>query len=92
MLQQRSLFGGQYQQGTPNANYANTSQVNHNISVSGPPTQSLFDSLRNEKNAVVDNSSFSQKQIINRQLNQSVAMNQSICDSYLNQSNLNVSR
>lgn len=99
ILQQRSLFGG-YQPSPPppptpqsNRNYANTSQVNHNVSMSGPPTQGLFDSLRNDKNAVTDgtmgnNASFSQNPA--RQFNQSV--NQSICDSFLNQSDLNTSR
>lgn len=33
----RSIFG--YQQSPPNQSFANTSQVNHNVSVSGPPTQ-----------------------------------------------------
>lgn len=59
-------------------------------------TQSLFDSLRVEQNSVMD-SSYCQKQqqaTAQRQINpnQSFAMNQSVCDSYLNQSNFNVSR
>lgn len=42
VLQQRTLFGG-YQQASPTHNYANISQINHNASVSGPPTQvSIF--------------------------------------------------
>lgn len=53
--------------------------------------QSLFDSLRVEQNSIMDNS-YSQKHAIGRQPNQSFAMNQSVCDSYLNQSNFNVSR
>lgn len=56
-------------------------------------SQSLFDSLRVEQNSVMDNS-YIQKQQAQRQINQnqSFAMNQSVCDSYLNQSNFNVSR
>lgn len=94
-LQQRTLFGGSsgsgaFQPNSPAHNYGNVSQLNHSINVSGPPTQSLFDSLRTEQNTVADQS-FSSKQMASRQLNQSVA-NQSPYDSYLNQSNLSVSR
>ncbi|XP_037936770.1 nucleoporin Nup35 [Teleopsis dalmanni] len=51
VLGQKTLFGN-YQQspscgGTPNFN--NTSMQNHNSSISGPPTQGLFDTLRNER-------------------------------------------
>lgn len=53
--------------------------------------QSLFDSLRVEQNSIMDNS-YSQKHAMGRQPNQSFALNQSVCDSYLNQSNFNVSR
>lgn len=91
VLQQRALFGAGNQPTSPSQNYANVSQITHTPSVAGPPTQSLFDSLRAEQSTVADQS-FSQKSLAQRQLNQSIAMNQSICDSYLNQSNFNASR
>lgn len=56
--------------------------------------QSLFDSLRVEQNSIMD-SPYSQKLATNQRQNnpnQSIALNQSVCDSYLNQSNFNVSR
>lgn len=84
ILQQKTLFG--YQQTPPSAQFGNVSQLSHNTSVSGPPTQGLFDSLRIEKNAVAENVSFSQK---GRQLNQT-SFNQSINDSF--QSDFNTSR
>lgn len=90
-LQQRTLFGGGgFQPTSPSPNYANVSQLNHSTSIAGPPTQSLFDSLRTEQNTVVDQS-FTGKPMPPRQLSQSIA-NQSVCDPYLNQSNFNVSR
>lgn len=89
IIQQRSLFGNP--SSSPH-NYANPLPINHNTTASGPPTQSLFDSLRIEQNSIMDNS-YSQKSAMGqRQLNQSLAPNQSYCDSYLNQSNFNVSR
>ncbi|XP_061389385.1 nucleoporin Nup35 [Musca vetustissima] len=52
-LGQKTLFGG-YQ--TPsvgqNANFPGTPIQNHNSSISGPPTQGLFDSLRSERNQI----------------------------------------
>ncbi|XP_073832539.1 nucleoporin 35 [Musca autumnalis] len=52
-LGQKTLFGG-YQ--TPsvgqNTNFPGTPIQNHNSSISGPPTQGLFDSLRNERNQI----------------------------------------
>ncbi|XP_075156744.1 nucleoporin 35 [Haematobia irritans] len=54
-LGQKTLFGG-YQQTPPiqqnAANFPGTPLQTHNTSVSGPPTQGLFDSLRNERNQV----------------------------------------
>ncbi|XP_031628967.1 nucleoporin Nup35 [Contarinia nasturtii] len=92
MIQQRSLFGSNNPTTSPHHNFPNTPQMSHNPIASGPPTQSLFDSLRVEQNSVVDNS-YSQKHAMGQRLpNQSFAMNQSVCDSYLNQSNFNVSR
>lgn len=56
VLGQKTLFGG-YQQTPPAmsqsmSNYAGTPMQNHNASISGPPTQGLFDSLRSERNQV----------------------------------------
>ncbi|XP_013115623.1 nucleoporin Nup35 [Stomoxys calcitrans] len=53
-LGQKTLFGG-YQQTPPiqqNSNFPGTPMQSHNTSISGPPTQGLFDSLRNERNQV----------------------------------------
>lgn len=54
-LGQKTLFGG-YQQTPPvpqNAtNFPGTPIQSHNSSISGPPTQGLFDALRNERNQV----------------------------------------
>lgn len=92
IIQQRSLFGSNNQTTPPHHNYSNAPPMSHNAATSGPPTQSLFDSLRVEQNSVVDNSYSSKHTMGQRQPNQSFAMNQSVCDSYLNQSNFNVSR
>ncbi|KAI8122843.1 hypothetical protein FF38_01386 [Lucilia cuprina] len=55
VLGQKTLFGG-YQQTPPTIqninNYPGTPIQSHNASMSGPPTQGLFDSLRNERNQV----------------------------------------
>lgn len=55
VLGQKTLFGG-YQQTPPASqntpNYPGTPMQSHNASISGPPTQGLFDSLRNERNQV----------------------------------------
>lgn len=55
MLGQKTLFGG-YQQTQPSSpcvsNFSVTPMQSHNANMSGPPTQGLFDSLRNERNQV----------------------------------------
>lgn len=54
VLGQKTLFGS-YQQTPPIqnvSNYPGTPTQSHNASMSGPPTQGLFDSLRNERNQV----------------------------------------
>ncbi|XP_037805463.1 nucleoporin Nup35 isoform X2 [Lucilia sericata] len=55
VLGQKTLFGG-YQQTPPTIqninNYPGTPIQSHNASMSGPPTQGLFDSLRNDRNQV----------------------------------------
>lgn len=94
MLQQRSLFG-HHTPSTPNANPQQQQQQQQlNASLSGPPTQGLFDSLQSEKNRfpgrgqppsnqhpAAANASFSQ-------FNDSININ----DSYLDQTDFNVSR
>lgn len=93
-LQQRTLFSSNFQPTSPHQNtaptYSTVSQITHSASASGPPIQSLFDSLRADQNNVTDQS-FSSRTLPPRNINQSIA-NQSVCDSYLNQSNFNASQ
>lgn len=85
----QKTFG--YQQIPPMHNFPGTPIQSHNTSISGPPTQGLFDSLRSEVNSV---------QTPTRQFGTNVCgplagtpnMNQSYNDSLLNQSNFNASR
>lgn len=104
ILQQKTLFGFQ-QQSTPGAhNYSGAtgaaSSQQHNASLSGPPVLGLFDELRSEKNRVPEPSNvFNQNQqprsnvtAQNQSINQSYQFSDSINDSYLNQSDFNVSR
>lgn len=105
ILQQKTLFGFQ-QQSTPAGahNYSGAttaaSSQQHNASLSGPPALGLFDELRSEKNRVPEPSNvFNQNQqprsniaVQNQSINQSYQFTDSINDSYLNQSDFNVSR
>ncbi|XP_055525680.1 nucleoporin Nup35 [Wyeomyia smithii] len=73
----------------------NQSGMNHNSSVSGPPTQGLFDSFRNEKQLFqTPTKSFlaQQQQNAPGSALSPQAFNQSGGDPYLNQSGFNVSR
>lgn len=74
--------------GGPNLNQ---SGINHNTSVSGPPTQGLFDSFRNEKQMFqTPTKPFAQQRLAEPQ---SPGYNQQDTnDSYLNRSGFNVSR
>lgn len=107
-LGQKTLFGG-YQQTPPvpqnMGNYPGTPLQSHNASISGPPTQGLFDSLRNERNQVQTPIRSLQPQSqagtpVMGQQNTSIAsaygMNQSIAgqpnDSYINAYSFNASR
>ncbi|XP_053698246.1 nucleoporin Nup35 [Sabethes cyaneus] len=73
----------------------NQSGMNHNSSVSGPPTQGLFDSFRNEKQLFqTPTKSFlgPQPQNAPGSALSTPAYNQSGGEAYLNQSGFNVSR
>lgn len=99
-FQQRPFLG--FQQTPPQQHPFSPAAPNPNKSISGPPTQGLFDSLRAEKNTIHTpnrtigfNQSFQQQQqqqLQNQTLNQSYQYNQSFNDSYLNQSGFNASR
>lgn len=62
--------------------------------LAGPPTQGLFDSLRNEQNSVqTPNHSYINQNVGTPNQNQfNQSYNQSYNDSFLNQSNFNISR
>lgn len=105
----RSLMHHQFgYHSTPPINHPVTGQSSGqpNVSISGPPTQSLFDSLQNERN-YVDNQVNTSMQLgggvgqtqplrsltTAPNLNQSMQQyNQSFNDSYINNSDFNVSR
>lgn len=72
----------------------NQSGINHNTSVSGPPTQGLFDSLRNEKQIFhTPNKNFAQNQHQNLAGPGTSGPTSPVYnDSYLNQSGFNVSK
>lgn len=86
-LGQKTLFG--YQQTTSSGgNYPCTPVQNHNASISGPPTQGLFDSLISERNLVQTPTRLNQIQHQSMQYgtplsNNQYQMNQSVNDSYL---------
>ncbi|XP_055610787.1 nucleoporin Nup35 [Uranotaenia lowii] len=88
--QRFSLAGGG---GNANATNLNQSGLNHNTSVSGPPTQGLFDSFRNEKQMFhTPTKNFASQP---QQAPSTPGFNQSALDaneSYLNRSGFNVSR
>lgn len=63
-----------------------------NTGVSGPPTQSLFDSLREERNAIPQSPAQTFEGLL-QQSTRSQALNQSVNDSFaLNASGVNISR
>ncbi|XP_058810969.1 nucleoporin Nup35 [Topomyia yanbarensis] len=70
----------------------NQSGMNHNTSVSGPPTQGLFDSFRNEKQLFQTPTKSFLAQHQNVSGPSTPTFHHSTTDSYLNQSGFNVSR
>ncbi|XP_055843979.1 nucleoporin Nup35 [Episyrphus balteatus] len=87
-LGQKTLFG--YQQSSSGANnYPGTPIQNHNASMSGPPTQGLFDSLHSDRNSVQTPTRSNQMALQHQSmqygtpLSQQYQMNQSVNDSYL---------
>lgn len=94
MLQQRSLFGHQ----TPTTpNHLNNQQQQLNASLSGPPTQGLFDSLQSEKNRFPlapgrGNPGATSNQHASANASFSPFNDSIINDSYLDQTDFNVSR
>lgn len=86
-LGQKTLFG--YQQISSGGNYPGTPIQNHNASMSGPPTQGLFDSLNSDRN-LVQTPMRSNQMVMHHQsmhygtpLSNQYQLNQSINDSYL---------
>lgn len=87
-LGQKTLFG--YQQTPPTHNYPGTPIQSHNTSISGPPTQGLFDSLRDERHRVqTPTRQFQQNQCLPLG---TPTLNHSLNESALNQSSFNASR